>query len=272
MFRRLGIALTVACAAVTVLAGSAAAGTGPAYDTPDQSGYTVTGAYFKTVEVNAWLPDASRFSPEIGRLGFSLEMLTRSRVVDLSIYACTDTTCRPGGRPVTSQYRLAFKVYSRSTHALICSTAASSCPGVPRSWNNARFRPGHRVGLDLLYHPEDGDMEAGAGGQGYIGYVPGQGVLVNQARIGVELGSTPWSTIPFRAPSRELRLASFGVPAGPPYEGELSTYQGHAGCIASWWTRHQVEMTSDGTSGPAAEARPHGLSNLGCNFGVYLER
>jgi hypothetical protein len=31
-------------------------------------------------------------------------------------------------------------------------------------------------------------------------------------------------------------------------------------------------MTSDGTSGPAAEARPHGLSNLGCNFGVYLER
>jgi hypothetical protein len=31
-------------------------------------------------------------------------------------------------------------------------------------------------------------------------------------------------------------------------------------------------MTSDGTSGPAIGARPHGLSNLGCNFGVYLER
>jgi hypothetical protein len=30
-------------------------------------------------------------------------------------------------------------------------------------------------------------------------------------------------------------------------------------------------MTSNGTAGPV-EARPHGLSNLGCNFGVYLER
>jgi hypothetical protein len=31
-------------------------------------------------------------------------------------------------------------------------------------------------------------------------------------------------------------------------------------------------MTSNGAAGPAVEARPHGLSNLGCNFGVYLER
>jgi hypothetical protein len=29
-------------------------------------------------------------------------------------------------------------------------------------------------------------------------------------------------------------------------------------------------MTSSGTSG-TVHARPHGLSNLGCNFGVYLE-
>jgi hypothetical protein len=272
MFRRLAVALTAAAAAVTMVAGSAAASTGPAYYAPDQAGYSVTGAYFKVVEVNAWLPDASRYSREIGRLGFSLEMLTRSRVIDLTIYACTDATCRPGGRPVTNRYRLAFKVYSRSTHALMCSTAASTCPGVPRSWNNARFRPGRRVGLDLLYHPEYGGMEAGAGDHAYIGYVPGQGVLINQARIGVELGSTPWTTIPFRAPSRELRLASFGVPVGPPYEAELATYQGHSGCLNSWWARHQLEMTSDGTSGPAAEARPHGLSNLGCDFGVYLER
>jgi hypothetical protein len=31
-------------------------------------------------------------------------------------------------------------------------------------------------------------------------------------------------------------------------------------------------MTSDGTSSAAVEARPLGLSNPGCNFGVYLER
>jgi hypothetical protein len=142
---------------------------------------------------------------------------------------------------------------------------------VPRSWNNARFRAGRQVGLDLLYHPEDGDMQVWAGDHQYIGYVPGQGVLINQARIGVELGSTPWTTVPFRAPTSELRLASFGVPVGPPYMAEFATYRGHSGCLNSWWTRHQVEMTSNGTSG-TVHARPHGLSNLGCNFGVYLER
>jgi hypothetical protein len=31
-------------------------------------------------------------------------------------------------------------------------------------------------------------------------------------------------------------------------------------------------MTGDGSPQPAIEARPHGLSSLGCNFGVYLER
>jgi hypothetical protein len=40
-------------------------------------------------------------------------------VIDLSVYTCTDSTCRPGGRPVTNRYRLAFKIYKRSTHALI---------------------------------------------------------------------------------------------------------------------------------------------------------
>ena len=274
MIRRLAVALAAAGAAVTMVAGSAAASTGRAYYAPDQAGYTATGAYFREVEVNAWLPDASRFSREIGRLGFSLEMLTPALVMDLSIYACTDSTCRPGGRPVTNRYRLAFKVYSRSTHALICSTAASSCPSVPLSWNNARFSPGHRVGLSLFYDNNyGGDLQVGAGGHAYSGYVPGQGVvLINQARIGVELGSTPWTTVPFRAPASEMRLASFGVPVGPPYEAEIVTYKKHASCLNSWWTRHQVEMTSNGTPGPAVEARPHGLSNLGCNFGVYLER
>jgi hypothetical protein len=87
----------------------------------------------------------------------------------------------------------------------------------------------------------------------------------------VELGSTPWSAVRYRAPARETRLASFGVPVGPPYEAEFATYKGQSSCLNSWWTRHQVEMTSNGTAG-LVDARPHGLSNLGCNFGVYLER
>ncbi len=274
MIRRLAVALGAAGAAAILLAGSAAASTGPAYYAPDQAGYTATGAHFKVVEVNAWLPDASRFSREIGRLGFSLEMRTPAKVIDLTIYACTDSTCRPGGRPVTNRYRLAFKVYNRSTHAVICSSAIATptCPQVNGAWNKARFAPGHTVGLELLYQQDAGLMLVSVGGQRYLDYMPGAGLLINQARIGVELGGTPWSTVPFRAPARETRLASFGVPVGPPYEAEFATYQGQTSCLNSWWARHQLEMTSNGTSGPAVEARPHGLSNLGCNFGVYLER
>ena len=165
MIRRLAVALGAAGAAVTMLAGSAAASTGPAYYAPDQAGYTATGAHFKVVEVNAWLPDASRFSREIGRLGFSLEMLTPALVIDLSVYACTDSTCRPGGRPVTNRYRLAFKIYKRSTHALICSENRElDLPdGVPRAWNNARLAPGHRAGLSLFSTTRNGALFAAAG-------------------------------------------------------------------------------------------------------------
>jgi hypothetical protein len=272
MIRRLVVALGAAGAAVTMLAGSAAASTGPAYYAADQAGYTATGARFKVVEVNAWLPDASRFSREIGRLGFSLEMLTPALVIDLSVYACTDPTCRPGGRPVTNRYRLAFKIYHRSTHALICSTANSTCPGVPRAWNNARLAPGHQAGLSLFYDHRNGALFAGAGRYAYNNYPANSGMVVNQVRVGVELGNTPWSAVPFRGPARETRLASFGVPAGPPYEAEIGTYSGQGSCLNSWWVRHELAMTSDGTSRPAVEARPHGLSNLGCNFGIYLER
>ena len=31
-------------------------------------------------------------------------------VIDLSVYACTDSTCRPGGRPVANRYRIGDSV------------------------------------------------------------------------------------------------------------------------------------------------------------------
>lgn len=156
---------------------------------------------------------------------------------------------------------------------MICSTAiaTSTCPQVNQAWNKARFAPGHTVGLHLFYQRDAGLMLASVQGQRYLDYMPGKGLLINQARTGVQLGSTPWSTVAFRAPVRETRLASFGVPVGPPYEAEYATYQDQTSCLNSWWMRHQLEMASAGTTGAAVEARPHGLSNLGCNFGVYLE-
>ncbi len=56
MIRRLAVALGAAGAAVTMLAGSAAASTGPAYYAPDQAGYTATGARFQVVERQCLAP------------------------------------------------------------------------------------------------------------------------------------------------------------------------------------------------------------------------
>ena len=87
----------------------------------------------------------------------------------------------------------------------------------------------------------------------------------------MELGATPWSTTPFRAPAAATRLAEFGVPTAPPAEAEIAADNGHGTCFTSWWAHHWVKMTRKGSSGGAVEAGPHHLSNHGCDFSVYLE-
>jgi len=268
MFKRIALLLAGTCAAVALAAGSAAASTGRVYYSPEQAGYAATGAHFKVVEVNVKLPDAGRFAREIGRLRLSVQLWTADTVVDLSVSACTDSSCRPGGSPVTRKYRLAFRVFSRSTGALICSTSNSTCPRVPSSWNRARVAPSHTARLSLFYDHRTGFLDAQVNDHDYLNYSPGPGIVFNQARIGAEFGATPWSTTPFRAPAVETRLATFGVPAN---EAEIVTYSGHASGLISWWAHHRVKMTSDGTSAKAVEARPHGLSNFGRDFSVYLE-
>jgi hypothetical protein len=63
------------------------------------------------------------------------------------------------------------------------------------------------------------------------------------------------------------------VPVGPPYEAEFALQDWAAGCVASpRYAHHQVLMTRSGSSATWVRARPGGLSNLGCNFGVYLRR
>jgi len=276
MLRRTAVALAAACMAVVTAAGAATASTGPVYYSPEQAGYAATGARFKVAEVRVKLPYASRFARELGRVGVSVQLWSAATVLDLRVSACTDTSCHPGGTPVTRRYSVALRVFSRSTGALICTTSNSTCPSVPASWNNARFAPGRTVELSLVYHLDNGFVDAGVGttdtAVDYANYSPGTGVNFRQARIGMEFGPSPWSKIPFRAPGSETLLASFWVPTGPTFEAELAPYKGNGGCFDSWWTSHQVKMTKDGTSGTAVEARPHGLSKYGCDFSVYLER
>jgi len=275
--RRLTLLLVIGTAiagTVTVLRpATAMAGTGaPAYSR-EQAGYSVTGRNFKEAEVNVSLPDAGRFAASLGRLTLSVQLWSAKLVIDAGVTVCTDSSCQPGGAPRARLYRPVVTVFSRASRAVLCSTMNSSCPGVPASFNRERFRPGHRASLSIFFDQQADYLASAVGNQEYYGYVPPGGTTFTQARIGAELGATPWTTITYRAPAREQALATFGVPAGPPYEAEFALQDGSAGCVASpRYVHHQVLMTRSGSSAAWVRARPAGLSNLGCNFGVYLRR
>ena len=270
MVKRAGLLLAVIGAAVIGTAGSAAASTGgPAYS-KEQAGYSVTGARFKEVEVNFRLPDAGQFAADAGQVGLSVQLWSKHLVVDLRVAACTDASCQAGGKPADREYRLGFTVYSRSTRAVLCSTAANTCPDVPASWNRARYRSGRTVSLTLFFDPNTHYFQPSAPGEIYFGYTPGTSAVFTQGRIGVEFGATPWTVTPVKLPAHRTAVATFGVPVGPPYEAEFATYSGGAGCVSSWYAHHRVQMTSTGSAAGRLIAGPLGLSNLGCNFTVYL--
>lgn len=258
-------------AAVISTAGSAAASTGgPAYS-KEQAGYSVTGARFKQVEINFRLPDAGKFAAETGQVGLSVQLWSKHLVVDLGLAACTDASCRAGGKPADREYRLDFTVYSRDTRGVLCSTAANTCPGVPASWNRLRYHSGRKVGLTLIFDPSTEYFFPSAPGSPNWGYTRGTRPVFTQSRIGVEFGATPWTVSPVKLPAHRTAVATFGVSAGPAREAEFGTYSGRAGCVsAPWYPHHRVQLTSTGSAAGRLIAGPLGLSNLGCNFTVYL--
>lgn len=202
--------LLVAVITLTVIGttGSAAASTGgPAYS-KEQAGYSVTGARFRQVEVNFRLPDAGQFAAETGQAGLSVQLWSKHLVVDLRMAACTDASCQPGGKPADREYRLDFTVYSRSTRAVVCSTAANTCPDVPASWNRLRYHSGRKVALTLVWVPSTDYFFPYGPGSPFFAYTPGTKPVFTQGRIGVEFGATPWTVTAVKLPAHRTAVAT----------------------------------------------------------------
>jgi hypothetical protein len=272
LMRRAVLLLASALLVLMVPAGSAVASTGPAYTSPGQAGYAVTGAHFTVAETWVRLPDAAQFSSEIGELRVSVQLWSSASVIDLTATACTDASCRAGGKPEERRYRLEFAVYSRATGALVCSTSAAGslrCPQVPKAWNDARIAPGHVAALALSCPTPHNALFASVNDQLYF-YPLGTSTVFGQARIGAEFGATPWTPASFRAPRKAIAAARFDRPPPPPYAAEIGTASGSAAGIASWWAHHQVRMTG-GSSGRRLEATASALWDDGYGFTVYLE-
>jgi hypothetical protein len=259
MLGSLGVALA--------LAAPATAAVGPPFFSPEQAGYVATGARFQHVQSTIRLPNAANFASEVAGFGVSVQLWTRYRVVVLGVSNTTSV----------GNYSAAVAVFSRTTHALICSTAASGaqkCPKVGTSWTDGSvsFAPGHNVTLSISYQRYIGTVfitvqdHATGAELSYSGYRPGSGQNYRQARVGAEFAADPWSTFTYHAPATETHLVTFR-------NNRLVTYGSSQSSFSSWWTHHKIIANSTGSSVDPGHAKvmPHNLYNFGANFGVYLK-
>lgn len=274
MLRRIALVVAAVVAGVPFFAGRAYAATGPAYNSRAEAGYAVGGGRLIYVGAHVTLPNASVFARELGMVEFGVQLWNDSTVVDVGAAACTDTTCQPGGKPVVRDYHPVLRVFNRKTGALICSAALGNCPNPsPLDWAHASFRPGSSVDITLNdLFPFFGSIDAGVGSAGYTAWPLDNGVTFSQARIVTEFGATPFKPVPFRAPVRALRLATFFEAPGPPFEAELANTAGKSACLGnSAFTRHYLRLTKTGGA-THVRVTPGGLSgDEACNFSVYLE-
>jgi hypothetical protein len=282
MARKIAVVVAAATCMLTTLspAGAAASTKGSEVFSADQVGYSATGARFYGVGIWAKLPDASHFSGQLGSVGVSVQLWTRHLVFDLTVSACTDRACSPGGKPETRRYRPVLSIFNRSTHALVCSTSAATvarrCPGVMSDWTRCRISPKQTASLSLNYfHPAGWLILIVQGGRcdaNFI-YAPGVGLVVDQARIVAQFGGTPWSASRVRAPKSAERVITLGVPPPPPYSAEVGIYttQFYGACIGSRWVHHAIAMTGHGTRSGKPQAIPTAIWGDGCDFGIDLE-
>lgn len=174
-----------------------------------------------------------------------------------------------------SSYSPAVSVFNRVTHALVCSTAANppqQCPDTPVSWANGSvsFPAGRSVTENLFYDQRSGVVTATVldvttGLASAATYHAGIGQSFKVARIGAEVGFTPWDDMGYIAPPAVVtKLAAFSGAA-------LTTYSGSHSNLRSWWVHSKLIMTSDGTSAGDTRATSTDLSGGGSSFTVNLQ-
>ena len=226
---------------LTALAGSASASAGPRAYTQDSSGYSVTHAQFRYVQDTVYLRSPSSFAAVDDGVSWETHLFgTRGGQkvsADINI----------GGSPTDSSYHPWADV---NGHAITLQ-------------GDTNFSAGQSVTESIYYNKANGVVSVNvfdangdaAFGQSHVGVVS-----FNNPRIfgGFDAGSS------FVAPSSPVTLARFtGV--------KLTTYSGHRGTIASWYSHNKVLATSDGTPNGTVRAAPSGLSHSGSSFTVRFE-
>jgi len=268
MKRRLAVVAAAAAAPLLAfaLAVPVGASTGPLVPSIEESGYQGADAQFRFVQATVFLRDPTQYSASLAGYGLSVQLWSEGRVIVLGVSAGTNPP---------SSYSPAVSVFNRVTHALVCSTAANppqQCPDTPVSWANGSvsFPAGRSVTENLFYDQRSGVVTATVldvttGLASAATYHAGIGQSFKVARIGAEVGFTPWDDMGYIAPPAVVtKLAAFSGAA-------LTTYSGSRSNLRSWWVHSKLIMTSDGTSAGDTRATSTDLSGGGSSFTVNLQ-
>jgi hypothetical protein len=260
--RLLTAAVMTAAVATLALAGSGVAGasTGPAEISPEQAGYTATGAQFSYVDALVYLRKPGQYASEVASVADSVQLWSAGLVVTLGVRVSTSG----------SGYTQYATVYDRSTHAVIASNPnAEFCDSNENECNlpPAPFGPGVQLGLSIQYSPADGSLEmieVFSGGFSFVSSYTVAGQSFTQARIGTEFGSSPWDgSYSHTPPAKPVKVAAFS-------NAQLGTYSGHSSSLWSWWVHHPLLANTGQQSGSDWVAVPASLSSLGSSFSTYF--
>src|SRR5215831_20518989 len=105
------IAAGAAAAAVLALTVPAGAVTGTAEISPEEAGYTATGAQFKEIDASVFLRQPGQYSGEVGQYSHSVQLWSSGLVAVVGVRASTSG----------SSYTPYATIYDRSTHQVIAS-------------------------------------------------------------------------------------------------------------------------------------------------------
>lgn len=255
-------AVTSAAVAAVVLAGPGAAGasTGTAEISPEQAGYTATGAQFKDIDAAVYLRNPGQYTSEIASFGHSVQLWSAGLVVTLGVTASTSG----------SGYTQYATIYDRSTHAVVasnpnaefCDSNENECNLSPRP-----FDAGIQLGLSISYSPADGSLvmiEVFSGGFSFVSTYTVTGQSFTQARIGTDFGSSPWdSSYEHTPPANQVKVAAYS-------NVHLITYSGHTSSLWAWWVHHPLLANTGQQSGSDWVAVPTSLSSIGSSFATYF--
>jgi hypothetical protein len=264
------VAAIAAIAASLTMAGMASASTGTPEISPEEAGYSATGAQFQTVSASVFLRNPEQYATEVGGYGHSVQLWSSGLVMVLGVSDTTAAGSKAAG------FSPAVAVFDRGTHALLAASAngtitAQWCPAggsCQPATSGGSFAVGVTVTERMHYNPSTGAASFKAtdkaGDRFTATYSAGLGKSFKQARIGTEFSVDPWTAPSYTPPANFTKIAVYN-------NARLVTYSGHVSTLSSWWVHHVLEANTVAQSESGDwVAIPTNLYNSGASFQTWF--